>query len=101
MGELYNAISQLQTAHPDAFFIVAGDFNKASLKSVLPQFHQHVKYATRGNNTLDLLYTNIKNALIAAPLPHIGSSDHLTIMLKPAYRPRVRQEPPAVKDIRV
>lgn len=68
MGELYNAISQLQTAHPDAFFIVAGDFNKASLKSVLPQFHQHVKYATRGNNTLDLLYTNIKNALIAAPL---------------------------------
>lgn len=101
MGELYNTLSPLQTAHPDAFHIVAGDFNKAKLKSVLPHFYQHVTCATRGNNTLDHLYTNIKNAYIAAPLPHIGSSDHLTILLKPAYRSRVRQEPPVVKDIRV
>lgn len=91
MGELYNTLSQLQTAHPDAFHIVAGDFNKANLKSVLPHSHQHVTCATRGKNTLDHLYTNIKNAYTAAPLPHIGSSDHLTILMKPAYRPRVRQ----------
>ena len=101
MGELYNTLSQLQTAHPDALHIVAGDFNKAKLKSVLPHFYQHVTCATRGKNTLDHFYTNIRNAYTAAPLPHIGSSDHLTILLKPAYRPRVRQEPPVVKDLRV
>lgn len=101
MGELYKTLSQLQTTNPDAFYIVAGDFNKANLKSVLPNFYQHVTCATRGKNTLDHLYTNIKNAYVAAPLPHIGSSDHLTILLKPEYRPRVRQEPPVVKEIRV
>lgn len=101
MGELYNTISQLQTAHPDTFYIVAGDFNKASLKPVLPKFYLHVDCVTRGNNRLDLVYTNIKNAYKAAPLPHIYSSDHLTVMLTPAYRPRARQEPAALKDIRV
>lgn len=101
MGELYNTLSQLQKAHPEAFHTVAVDFNKANLKSVLPHFYQRVTCATRENNTLDHLYRNIKNAYTAAPLPHMSSSDHLTILLKPAYRPRVKQEPPVVKDISV
>lgn len=49
---------------------------------------------------MDLVYTNIKNAYRAAPLPHIGNSDHLTVMT-PAYRPQVKQEPLALKEIRV
>ncbi len=101
MGELYNTVSQLQTSYPDAIFIIAGDFNKANIKSVLPNFHQHVTCATRGENTLDHLYTNIKKVYTAAPLLQIGSSDHLTVLLRPAYRPRVRREPPTVKEIRV
>lgn len=64
-------------------------------------FHQHVKCATRGSNTLDHLYTNVKQAFTAAQLSHIGNSDHLTALLKPAYRPRVRQEPPVVRDMGV
>ena len=34
-------------------------------------------------NTLDLVYTNIKKAFRAAPHPHLGSSDHLSVMLIP------------------
>ncbi|KAK3507948.1 hypothetical protein QTP70_005055 [Hemibagrus guttatus] len=41
--ELYRAISELQNAHPDGLFIIAGDYNHANLKSVLPKFHQRTK----------------------------------------------------------
>lgn len=47
MAVLYNNISQQQKEQPDAFFIAAGDFNQARLKSVLPKFYQHVNVATR------------------------------------------------------
>ncbi len=53
-----SAISEQQTNNPDGFFIVAGDFNHANLKTVLPKFYQHVNFATRGNNTLDCLYNS-------------------------------------------
>ncbi|KAI4887034.1 hypothetical protein NFI96_005191 [Prochilodus magdalenae] len=53
--ELYSAISGLQNTHPDGLFIVAGDFNHVNLKSVLPKFHQHVNFATRGANALGRL----------------------------------------------
>ncbi|XP_049331041.1 probable RNA-directed DNA polymerase from transposon BS [Astyanax mexicanus] len=36
--ELYRTISDLQNKHPDGLFIIAGDFNHANLKSVLPKF---------------------------------------------------------------
>lgn len=94
-------ISVQQMAHPDAFFIVAGDFNQAILKSVLPKFYKHVNFATRGKNTLDLVYTNIKNSYRAAALPHIGSSNHLAVILTPAYRPRVKQEKPVVREVKM
>ncbi|KAK3570813.1 hypothetical protein QTP86_027627, partial [Hemibagrus guttatus] len=88
--ELYGAISELQNAHPDGLFIIAGDFNHANLKSVLPKFHQHVDFATRGVNALDLVYTNIPFLYHAEPRPHLGYSEHISVMLIPAYRPLVR-----------
>ncbi|KAK3568451.1 hypothetical protein QTP86_007297 [Hemibagrus guttatus] len=50
--ELYGAISELQNAHPDRLFIIAGDFNHANLKSVLPKFHKHVDCSTRGTRLM-------------------------------------------------
>ena len=99
--ELYQAISEQQTAHPDGFTILAGDFNHADLKTFLPQLHQHVDFPTRGDNTLDLVYTTHKGAYKASPLPHIGLSDHITVMLIPAYRPRVKVTKPVQKQVRV
>ncbi len=62
LRELYSAISEQQTNNPNGFFIIAGDFNHANLKTVLPKFYQHVNFATMGNNTLDFVYTTEKNA---------------------------------------
>ncbi len=38
LNYLYQHISEQQTAHPDAFLILAGDFNHTDLKSVFPKY---------------------------------------------------------------
>ena len=101
LNELHQHISEQQTAHPDAFLILAGDFNHANPKSVLPQLHGHVNFPTRGTNILDNVYTTNKGAYKALPLPHLGASDHTTVILMPAYRPLVKVTKPAKKTIRV
>ena len=87
LGQLQLMVAEQQRAQPDGIHIIAGDFNKANLKTVLPKFHQHGKCATRGKNTLDHVYSNIKHAYRATPLPHLGQSDHLSLFLFPAYTP--------------
>ena len=47
LNELYEAISKQENAHLEATLLVAGDFNAGKLKSVLPNFDQHVTCATR------------------------------------------------------
>ncbi|KAI3376533.1 hypothetical protein L3Q82_016993 [Scortum barcoo] len=42
-----------------------------------------VTIPTRGNNTLDRVYTNKRGAYRAVPHPHLGFSDHISIMLVP------------------
>jgi hypothetical protein len=46
LGQLYKEISKQETTHPEAELLVAGDFNAGKLKSVLPDFYQHVKCAS-------------------------------------------------------
>ncbi|KAK3509193.1 hypothetical protein QTP70_022967 [Hemibagrus guttatus] len=91
--ELYGAIIPMD-------FIIAGDFNHANLKSVLPKFHQYVDFATRGVNALDLVYANIPGAYRAEPHPHLGYSDHISVLLIPAYRPLVRRTKPVLKQVK-
>ncbi len=99
--DLYQHISEQQTAHPDAFLILAGDFNHADLKSVFPKIQQHVDFPTRGKNTLDFVYTTQRGAYKTLPLPHLGASDHITVMLMPAHRPLVKVIKPIHKQIQV
>ncbi len=101
LRELYSAISEQQTNNPDRFFIISGDFNHANLKTVLPKFYQHVNFATRGNNTLDFVYTTEKNAYKAEPCPHLGYSDHISVMLISTYRPLLKLAKPVQKQITV
>ncbi|XP_072771248.1 uncharacterized protein [Nerophis lumbriciformis] len=96
---LLNTVNEQQRAHPDGVHIIAGDFNKANLKTVLPKFYQHVKCSTRGKNTLDHVYTNIKHAYRATPLPQLGQSDHLSLLLSPTYTPIRRQARPITKTV--
>ncbi len=62
LNDLYQHISEQQTAHPDTFLILAGDFNHADLRSVFPKIHQHIDFPTRGKNTLDFVYTTQRGA---------------------------------------
>ncbi len=61
----------------------------------------YVTFATRGNNTLDFVYTTVKNAYKAEPRPHLGYSDHISVMLTPAYKPLLKLAKPVQKQITV
>ncbi len=58
-------------------------------------------FATRGNNTLDFVYTTEKNACKAVPRPYLGHSDHISVMLIPAYKPLLKLAKPVQKQITV
>ena len=55
--ELHWTICKLETIHPQAPFIVAGDFNNANLRTSLPKFFQHIDCAVRMCKTLDHWYS--------------------------------------------
>ena len=101
LKELHDTISSLQTKHPEAFYVVAGDFNHVKLTDTLPSFYQHVTIPTRGDNILDCVYTNIRGAYRALSRPHLGLSDHISILLAPAYRPLLRRIRPTKRTVTV
>lgn len=37
---LYQSISSMQNSNPDSVYIIAGDFNQAKLKTVLPHYYK-------------------------------------------------------------
>ncbi len=99
-SKLHDALSVCINKHPDAAFIVGGDFNKANLRQVMPNFYQHISCATRGSNTLDHCYSQFKDGYKARSLPAFGKSDHAAIYLTPEYKQRIVQEPPVQKVVR-
>ncbi len=99
LSKLHNVLNGYINKHPKNAFIIAGDFNKANLRQVMPNFHQHISCPTRGQNTLDHCYTQFKNAYNAHSLPAFGKSDHATIFLTPEYKQRLFQEPPVEREV--
>ncbi|KAK0146581.1 hypothetical protein N1851_014085 [Merluccius polli] len=97
---LHNTISAQQSKYPHAVHITVGDFNQTNLKTVLPKLYQHVKCATRGDNTLDKVYTNIKNGYRAKQLPQLAQSDHMSLLLIPAYTPIRKSAPITIKTVK-
>ncbi len=79
LSKLHDELSGYINKHPDAASIITGEFNKANLKKVMPIFHQHVSYPTRGPNTLDHCYTPFKKCLqstLTAGIWKIGPCRH-------------------------
>ena len=64
------------------------------------KFVQYVQCSTRRKNTLDHVYSNLKQAYRAVPLPHLGTSDHLSLLFIPAYVPLRKKSKPAIKTIK-
>ncbi|CDQ99807.1 unnamed protein product [Oncorhynchus mykiss] len=99
LNELYLTLCKLESIHPEAAFIVAGDFNKANLKTRLPKFYQHIDCATRAGKTLDHCYSNFCDAYKALPRPPFGKADPDSILLIPAYRQKLKQEAPTLRSV--
>ncbi len=97
--KLHNELSGYINKHPDAACIIAGDFNKANIRKVMPNFQQHISCPTRGQNTLDHCYTPFKNAYKDRSLPAFGKSDHAAIFLTPEYKQRIVQESPVEREV--
>ncbi len=70
---------------------------KDSFAKVLPT----CTFCNKVNNTLDFVYTTEKNAYKAVPRPHLGFSDHISVMLIPAYRPLLKLAKPVQKLITI
>lgn len=62
LAKLHDPTYNLQKSHPDAVFILAGDFIHTKLKIVLPEFFQFVDFPPRGNKIVDPIYRNVANA---------------------------------------
>ncbi|XP_047657966.1 uncharacterized protein LOC113651947 isoform X2 [Tachysurus fulvidraco] len=99
LKELYRNISEQETAHPDAAFIVTGDFNKANFRTIAPKYLQHITINTRGDRILDPCYSPFRDAYKSLPRPPLGKSDHSSILLLPAYRQKLKREAPALRTI--
>lgn len=98
--KIHTVTARLQTQNPEAFIIISGDFNHATLDSTLAAFHQFVNCPTRSNRTIDLLYANVRDAYRATPLPPLGKSDHNLVYLQPQYTPLVQRQPVTTRSIR-
>ncbi len=99
LRELYGNISEQETTHPDAAFIITGDFNKANFRTIAPKYFQHVTINTRGDRILNHCYTSFWDAYKSLPRPPFGKSDHSSVLLLPAYRQKLKREAPALRTV--
>ena len=97
---LHDALNSYQASDPMAALAVAGDFNKANLKKVMPNLYQHIDCATRGSRTLDHCYTPFKGGYKAQSLAPVGKRDHAAVFLWPSYVNKLRREPPMTRQVR-
>ncbi len=99
LRELYRNISEQETTHPDAAFVITGDFIKANFRTIAPKYFQHVTINTRGDRILDHCYTSFRDVYKSLPRPPFGKSDHSSILLLPAYRQKLKREAPTLRTV--
>ena len=99
LGHLSDIISDYENHDPDTLSVVYGDFNSANLRTVMPNFIQHVSCTTRGNKTLDHCHSKVKSAYKSIERPGLGKSDHSVILLIPAYKQELKQSKPTQRTI--
>ena len=80
--------------------MINGDFNYCSLKKSSVYYYQHVKCPTRNAATLDLFYSNVKDAYLSIQLPKLGKADHNLVNLVPKYRPIVQRQKPSIITVK-
>ncbi len=95
LKKMYGNISEQETAHPDAVFVVTGDFNKAKFRTIAPKCFQHITINMRGDRVLDNCYSPFREAYKSLPRPHFCKSDHSFVPILPTYRQKLKREAPS------
>ena len=89
LNYLYECLTIIEAEFPSCGIIMLGDFNKLNTFRLQNGFKlkQIIKFPTRGQNTLDLILTNLKS-FYGDPikLPPFGLSDHVSIQVLPLTR---------------
>ena len=86
------SLVSLDSKYPNCAIILAGDFNRSLLpivQSAVKAFHLKptVTFPTRGNRTLDQIFTNFPEFFSAlSSRPPFGLSDHLSVYMGPGIR---------------
>ena len=86
---LFSSLTTIESKYPNCGILLAGDFNRLNINSLLRQFRlkQLVKVPTRNNATLDLLLTNLhEHYELSQAFPPFGLSDHNTIVFTPKVK---------------
>lgn len=89
--KIHIVTTRLQTQHPEALIIISGDFNHTTLDSTLSAFCQVVNCPMRNNRTIDIQYTNVRNAHQVTALLRARNSAH--IMFDILRHPGSKKEP--------
>ncbi|KAJ8019291.1 hypothetical protein HOLleu_42192 [Holothuria leucospilota] len=92
-------ISEYENRDPDTLSIIAGDFNQANLKTVLPSFKQHVTCPTRGQRTIDHCYCKVKSAYKAIERSGLGTSDYSVVLLILPRKQELKQRTPVERNV--
>lgn len=79
-----NCLDKITRKHPYAGIVLCGDFNQLNDRAIVSYpLKQIVSTATRRNNILDKIYTNISDWYESPSiLPPVGTSDHNVVLLR-------------------
>ena len=90
---LISSLTTIEGRYPGCGNLLSGDFNRLNISRLQTQFKlkQLVRVPTRGNQTLDLILTNmphVYNKYLVQTFPPFGLSDHFVVLLEPKPRSR-------------
>lgn len=88
---LQATVTRLQAKYPDSLIFYMILNHASSFSNFLPTFKQFIDCPIRENKTLDLLYSNVKDAYKCCSLPPLKFSDHRLVHLSSTYTPVVKR----------
>ena len=83
-----NGVDSMVREHPHCGVLLTGDFNQLNDKFLKTHYRyaQLVKVPTRGQSTLDKIWTNMSPVYdTPITLSELGSSDHNMVLLRPTH----------------
>jgi hypothetical protein len=95
-----NTLDELELLSPDASKFIMGDFNHCSIDKSLKGFSQYANCTSCLGKILDKCYGSVPDVYRAVSLPPLGSADHRSKLLAPAYTPGVKRTEKVIRDIK-